>query len=284
VTLREEVAEHLFGGSSDLISMRQRLGVTPGGLEGGVLIIHDVPLLDVPVTPLSYQTGYAPRGDDKWLFRIASAVGRICGYAGERNGAIVQDVFPVREDADLPKNSSSQVTFGFHTENAHHPHPPLILGLLCLRSDRRGDCTTFVGDCEMAFEGMSPAGQSLLGSRTFHTAPGKSFMAGTARMHPIRAILNGEPLFQFNVHNTTTDNAAAQEAFVEFVSRLSRSAARVRLVPGDLVLLSNYRFAHSRGPFEAGFDGGDRWLRRFYVLPASVGSTHPEYSFAALLN
>jgi clavaminate synthase/L-asparagine oxygenase len=39
----------------------------------------------------------------------------------------------------------------------------------------------------------------------------------------------------------------------------------VRLGPGDLLVIDNARCAHARSPFQARFDGLDRWLHRVYV-------------------
>jgi alpha-ketoglutarate-dependent taurine dioxygenase len=39
----------------------------------------------------------------------------------------------------------------------------------------------------------------------------------------------------------------------------------VALAPGDILILDNYRGVHGRRPFEAKYDGRDRWLKRVSV-------------------
>lgn len=39
----------------------------------------------------------------------------------------------------------------------------------------------------------------------------------------------------------------------------------VVLTPGDICFLDNYQVVHGRKPFQARFDGTDRWLRRLNI-------------------
>lgn len=48
----------------------------------------------------------------------------------------------------------------------------------------------------------------------------------------------------------------------------------VALNPGDIAFIDNYRVVHGRKPFQARFDGTDRWLRRLNITRDLRKSRH----------
>src|SRR5260370_13551448 len=57
----------------------------------------------------------------------------------------------------------------------------------------------------------------------------------------------------------------ARNALDALLRQLRSSQYDVALEPGDLLIIDNYRAVHGRKPFQARYDGRDRWLKRISV-------------------
>jgi L-asparagine oxygenase len=55
-------------------------------------------------------------------------------------------------------------------------------------------------------------------------------------------------------------------ALTELGQAITRRHLRLKLEPGDLLIIDNHRAVHGRGPFKPKFDGTDRWLQRAFVV------------------
>ena len=58
----------------------------------------------------------------------------------------------------------------------------------------------------------------------------------------------------------------AEEALQILGESLSAHRSSVVLEPGDLLVIDNDMVVHGRSPFDARFDGTDRWLQRAFVI------------------
>jgi len=92
-------------------------------------------------------------------------------------------------------------------------------------------------------------------------------------------VLNGnpeDPFLGYDRELLRPDGDAARHAFEELTQALDKVTDAVRLRPGDLVIIDNYRTTHARTPFTPRWDGFDRWLHRMYVrVPERL--TEPAY-------
>jgi clavaminate synthase/L-asparagine oxygenase len=61
------------------------------------------------------------------------------------------------------------------------------------------------------------------------------------------------------------DSPEAERSLAALSQALDASTESVRLTPGDLLIVDNYRTTHARTPFSPRWDGHDRWLHRSYV-------------------
>jgi enduracididine beta-hydroxylase len=58
------------------------------------------------------------------------------------------------------------------------------------------------------------------------------------------------------------DDEAGQAALDRLIEKIETQIHGLVLRPGDFVFMDNYRVVHGRKPFDARYDGSDRWLKR----------------------
>ena len=58
------------------------------------------------------------------------------------------------------------------------------------------------------------------------------------------------------------DDPEAQQAMNTLIALLDASLIDLVLGPGEFCFIDNYRVVHGRKPFQAKYDGNDRWLKR----------------------
>lgn len=244
---------------------------------GGALLLRGVPTGSIPATP---ATPTSPTGKDlrseQVLLAVARLLGEPVGYLPEHGGSIVQNLVPTKADVGRQTSTSSGVDLAFHTETAFHPHGPRYLLLLCLRGDP-GAATTLASIDDL-LPGLRPETVEVLRRPLFRTAVDESFGGQPGVPYgPARPVLGGSaerPWLCWDedlTMGTTPEAQAAHEALVAVVAQRRRE---IVLTDGDLLIIDNTRCVHGRRPFEARFDGTDRWLQRSFVVESLVPSLH----------
>lgn len=255
------------------------------GVDGpGTILVRGLPVAaNLPPTPTS-QTGVQAGGSlsEKVMLLVAALLGEPVAYRGEKNGTLVQDVFPVQEYESTPANESSTVSLDFHTEltfSRQAPDRPLhvtspdfvmLFGLRC-PPDRAA--TTATVEARHLCERLSQSHLEILRDPNFQLRAPYSFTrdGGDRPWSEPVALLRGSagaPSLAFDsacgVRAISTD---AENALVALRTACADPSiqTRVQLADGDLLIIDNNRCAHARSPFVARFDGRDRWLRRAYV-------------------
>ncbi len=156
----------------------------------------------------------------------------------------------------------------FHTETAFHPHRPRYLLLLCLRGDPTAH-TTLVSVHDL-IEHLPPAAVATMFEPRFRTAVDASFLGGRANvLGPARPLLTGtrdEPTFVFDADLTVGIDPESDDVLVAVRDAIDELTTSVVLEAGDLLVVDNNVAVHGRSPFEARFDGTDRWLQRSFVV------------------
>jgi hypothetical protein len=104
----------------------------------------------------------------------------------------------------------------------------------------------------------------------FRTAVDASFLAGRGNeLGPARPLISGtrtEPTFVFDADLTVGTDAEADDVLVAVREAIDELTTSVVLEPGDLLVVDNNIAIHGRSPFDARFDGTDRWLQRSFVV------------------
>ena len=203
------------------------------------------------------------------LLAVARSLGEPVGYVQEHGGGLVQDIVPDPAHEGRQLSTSSSVTLEWHTETAFHPHKPRYLLLLCLRGDPAA-CTML---CSVAhvLPHLDAATITILREPRFRTRPDASFLdEGTVgELGPPMAVVTGIDAgltFTYDEDLMIGTDAAAQAALDRLGRAVRTHATTVVLDAGDLLVIDNHRVVHARSPFNARFDGSDRWLQRTFVV------------------
>lgn len=192
-------------------------------------------------------------------------LGDVIAYRDEKQGALVQNVVPVRALEKSQSNAGS-VVLRLHNENAFHPCRPDLVGLTCLRSDPQQEGGTIISSTRRARSLLDEADVSILRSPRFITATPPSFRKGLSSVpHSILSGLPNDPDIRIDFNATTALDAKAEEVLERLECALIKVSTCPVLAVGEMLLIDNRIVVHGRAGFSPSYDGRDRWLHRVYV-------------------
>ncbi|MFD8952828.1 guanitoxin biosynthesis L-enduracididine beta-hydroxylase GntD [Streptomyces xanthophaeus] len=244
----------------------------------GACLVRGWPINDEAVgrTPDDWRyevTSRAVLKHEIYLILLSSLLGDIFAWSTVQDGHLVQDLLPV-QGQELEKNAgSSESLLDLHTEDAFSPLRCDYLSLFCLRND---DGVPTAYSSVDSVRHLTTEHRRVLAEPRFVLTPDPE--------HFRRAIENGEDLpvpqktsilfgdpaspyiaFDEFFIETEADDREASIALAALTAQLNESQLDVALEPGDALFLDNYRAVHGRKPFQARYDGRDRWLKRISV-------------------
>lgn len=254
-----------------LRQLRQDAGAA-GTLSVSGLPIDEHMLPDTPAVRDSAER--VPQVPAAVAMLLGQQLGEVIAYRDEKQGALVQNVVPVRELASSQSNAGS-VALEPHSENAFHPHRPDLLGLLCLRADREGRAGTLVASIRQALPLLGEADLTVLAGPRFVTSAPPSFAsADCTPPHPVLSGNRRDPDLRVDFHATVALDAQAQGALDRLGAALANVSSSLVLRPGEMAFIDNRLVVHGRTDFVPRYDGRDRWLQRIYVhLDSRRGAT-----------
>jgi L-asparagine oxygenase len=249
-----------------------------GNADGAILIrnLPRDPLL--PPTPIkaNRQAKINSHLSELWMCSIASFFGEPIGYLQEREGNILQDVFPTPEHANELSSRSFSAALGFHTEMVFHPFSPDHLFLYGLRQDPNKDAQTLFSGIRKVLLLLPAPTKEILFSKSFKLT--FSHVHSPYKVHgkpvseaegPNVSILYGEesdPSIRFEKEMMVSQTPGAQEALELLTELITANLSTVTIEPGSLLIVDNRHCVHGRSVFNAEFDGQDRWLRRMHIV------------------
>jgi L-asparagine oxygenase len=267
-------------------TLRQLLSFRASPYADPAVLISGLPVDDdLPPTPAEGAPEIAKNGriSECAILSVAVLLGEPIAYRAEKNGALVQNVYPTRSQKDSPSNESSAAALGFHTELAfsraaadrplHLAGPDFVL-LLGLRCPADRPASTAVVDVRKVCARLGEQHLAALRAPEFQLMAPYSFTRdrdGSRPWSPPVALLRGPadmPSLAFDTACGVRTLSPSAEAAVKALADACNDPElqqSVRLRAGDLLAINNNRCAHSRGSFLALFDGRDRWLQRVYV-------------------
>lgn len=218
----------------------------------------------LPPTPPSWEAGAisATRMQEVQLLLLASCLGESFGWEGQQRGRLVNDVVPVKDDEQRQINSGSREAITWHTEDAFQEFPTDYVGLLCLRNND-GVATgvscarDWVPDSRLEPLFVTPVDQ----------LPDLAY-EGNARSRAGLALFGDPdaPYIRLDPYFLRRPVPRAVEAALQALDdAVERTIRRIRLRPGDLLLVDNMRAVHARDSFSPRYDGSDRWLKRVNI-------------------
>lgn len=235
-----------------------------------VTIVRNLDVGDVPRTPTRQWFNLTLTKPRKILLEAASFYGFPIAFTQEQNGALIQNVYPVKNTETQQISSSSKVQLGLHTETAFHCYKPTVVLLLCLRGD--SNAATTYADVSEIVKHLSPETIETLTKPVFTTSVDESFRTkGESDMEILCSVLKVDS--QTAAYEICYDealmkgqNEQATNALGELKQAIDKSIREVVLDTGDLLTMDNTRVIHGRLPFQARYDGTDRWLQRMFVI------------------
>lgn len=255
-----------------------------GSTSSSALLVTGLPEDEgLPPTPIHDDGGrYTTSAVSEFLLcAIASAAGEPVGYAPERWGQLVHNVFPTAGE-QIP-SQRFRTGLGFHSElSCHHESPDFVL-LLCLRQDPAREATTWVLDIRTVIDHLPlevvdalflPEYSLDLGKLHYVYMSDGERISNRAEHRPVISILGGdrfEPTVRYEPALMTPLTDRARAAFAHLGEVVPTLATPLVLTPGNALLIDNRRTLHARSTFRAGFDGNDRWIRRMMIAAGSRG-------------
>lgn len=258
----------------------------------GVCVLSGYPIDDqrIGLTPAHWKLreGTSPTLREEMLFvLLGSLLGEIIGWATQQNGYVVHDVLPIKDDEYAQISTGSQQVISWHNEDAFHSFRGDYVSLMCLRNP---DCVpTTLASTDMIK--LDPKIVNVLFEPRFVIRPDDSHdeknkgvpeEAATrtdellnsayrriSQMHrapPKISVLYGDPSVPYirldPYFMDPLDDDEAQHALNQLIFAIDSCLMEFTLQPGDFIFVDNYRAVHGRKPFQAKYDGTDRWLKR----------------------
>lgn len=269
-----------FAGVKTLLKFRADPAAPAALLVTGVPVDRDLPPTPLDASSVPYKAGTV---SERALLLFAVLLGEPVAYRAEKNGVVIQDVFPTKAQRDTPSNESSAVPLGFHTElvfsptapdRPFHVAAPDFVLLLGLRGTSDHSAATLFIDTKDICARLSERDLRRLRSPSYRLTAPYSFTRGLEGNRPLSPpvpLLRGPaeaPALSFDsACGVTAESSEAQDALHALLNACTDEAIQhqIHLGPGDLLILDNKRCAHARTAFSARFDGHDRWLQRAYV-------------------
>ncbi|RDJ97512.1 TauD/TfdA family dioxygenase [Paraburkholderia lacunae] len=213
---------------------------------------------------------------EAWIALISAALGKATGYRENRAGSVLQDVYPIR-DAHVLTANNYQTELRYHTEMAYHVEQPDYLVIGCSRADHAHVARTLIASVRKVARQLDEDHRRLLRSVPLPWHVDLAFRGGTDP-DPVTHLLllteDDDVLRYDRALIRPSEAGQAREALLAFSAAVDHLASSIRLRPGDIIIVDNYRTAHARTPFAPQFDGTDRWLNRIFVRSQN-DSQHP---------
>ncbi|MGW2227248.1 clavaminate synthase Cs1 [Streptomyces formicae] len=244
------------------------------GNRNGYLLLRGLPVEDDEVLPRTPDSTPAPvdrtlLNQEAMLAIVGRRLGLHTGYRELRSASVFHDVYP-SPGAHFLSSETSETLLEFHTEMAYHVRQPDYVMLACSRADHERKAATLVASVRKALSLLPDDVRARLFDRPLPCCVDVAFRGGVADPGAIADVkpLYGDPRDPFLGYDREL-LAPEDPADVEAVGVLSKALDEVResvfLVPGDVLIVDNFRTTHARTPFVPRWDGKDRWLHRVYI-------------------
>ncbi|MER5968448.1 clavaminate synthase Cs1 [Streptomyces sp. NPDC002055] len=244
------------------------------GNQAGYLLLRGLPVEDDDVLPTTPDRTPAPVDRpllhlEAMLAIVGRRLGLHTGYRELRSASVYHDVYP-SPGAHYLSSETSETLLEFHTEMAYHVRQPNYVMLACSRADHERKAITLVGSIRRALPLVPDDIRTHLFGRPIPCRVDVAFRGGAEDPGAIADVkpLYGDPRDPFLGYDREL-LAPRDHADVEALAVLSKALDEVRepvrLVPGDVLIVDNFRTTHARTPFTPRWDGKDRWLHRVYI-------------------
>lgn len=214
---------------------------------------------------------------DTYLRITAGRFGSVYGFMQEQSGVIVQNLFPIQTDQTKQISSSSKVELEMHTETAFHPWRPTTVILLCVRGD--ASAGTRLASLPDIVDLLSGSCLEILHRQEFVTGVDESFLSSSDRQKSIltSVLFDGATEICYDRALMVGLTPEGKWALKQLSNAIDEVQQIVHLQTGEMLILNNRTVIHGRTPFQARYDGTDRWLKRVMVSTKLPGPEEIEW-------
>ncbi|MFD4945306.1 TauD/TfdA family dioxygenase [Streptomyces sp. NPDC058409] len=253
-------------------SQTLRAHCRPVDTADGLFVLRGFEVDDEAVggTPSSWATaGDSGAVYDIALLLLATVMGNPIAWEGQQNGRFVHNIVPSPGHETEQTGASSTVLLSPHTEDAFHPGRAHLLMLGCMRNhDNIATTAASIRKTQLAdadIEILTGPALPILPDDAYEEAQGYADEAPPV-VPTLFATDDGMTL-RFDPAYTPLDDAdeAYRSAYGRLSDELARVSVAVGLSPGEVLVVDNDLVVHGRVPFQARYDGTDRWLKRASV-------------------
>ncbi|GAA3397592.1 TauD/TfdA family dioxygenase [Cryptosporangium minutisporangium] len=249
--------------------IRQRFIDFKIGRSGvGGFVLAGIPLDDAALGPTPLQIPWQSesaelRRVDAILLLLGSLLGDPFSHVGVQEGRLILDICPLHGNEETQLASSSSGGLAWHNEDAYHDFRADWLLLMCLRNPQAA-ATSFARIRDVPVDAR---GSDVLFRHEFLISPDSSHSVDANELGlKTISVLSGDresPFVRIDPAFMSRDlaNADAGKALAALIDAFDENLQDVVLEAGEVLVIDNLRAVHGRRPFEARYDGHDRWLR-----------------------
>ncbi|QKW09593.1 TauD/TfdA family dioxygenase [Streptomyces sp. NA04227] len=254
--------------SAALFSDPIREHCRPVDTDDGLFVLRGLPLDDADIgpTPASWATAGDRAAEwDVILLLLTAAMGHPIAWAGQQEGRFVHNIVPSPGHETEQTGASSGVLLSPHTEDAFHPGRAHLLLLACMRNhDAIATTAASIRKVQLAdddIESLTRPELPILPDDAY--AEAQSFGGVPPKVPTLWRSETGTTL-RYDPAYTPLETASAEHraAYARLTAELERVSVAVSLEPGEVLVVDNDLVVHGRVPFQARYDGTDRWLKR----------------------
>ena len=228
-------------------------------------LYKNIPTGDIPETPLTNEFCI---GETTLLCKnqieIMKEYGTLISYPEECNGALFQDIIPIKALAYEQTSTGSKLPLEIHTEQAFSDTRPDFLSLSCLKGDR--NAITYILTLDTLLEHLTQKEIELLKQPLWMCGVDLSFVMNgypNEKKGPMSILQNDKLIFDQNLMEGLTPEA---NILIErIVNIYNNFKINIILEPGDVLVIDNRTCVHGRSKFTPRFDGTDRFLIRCFI-------------------
>jgi L-asparagine oxygenase len=206
---------------------------------------------------------------DFWLTLACGQLGDLFSYASLQDGRLVEDLLPIAGLEDAQLGLSSIGGFDLHVDDPFDDDRCDFFGLIAMRNpDRTETMLAAIDDAD-----LSGLDWDVLFEPRFLIRVDSEHLEGMGITDEVtlrRPVLSGsrsapDLCLDWAYTDPVPGDDRARAGLADLRARLEAVRISIALEPGDVLLIDNHRLVHGRKPFQARYDGNDRWLRHAMV-------------------
>jgi L-asparagine oxygenase len=243
----------------------------PVDTDDGLFVLRGLRVDDTEIgqTPSNWTTACdSVAVYDIALLLLATVMGSPIAWEGQQDGRFVHNIVPSAGHEEEQTGASSAVLLSPHTEDAFHPGRAHLLMLCCMRN--HDDIATTAASIRKVR--LDDADIAALSRPTLPILPDDAYAGAQGfdgRPPVVPTLWRSEDglTLRFDPAYTPLDEANPEyrAAYRRLEAELTRVGTAVSLGPGEVLVVDNDVVVHGRVPFQARYDGADRWLKRASV-------------------